>query len=252
MTVDPVVERKVANWDEWMDWPLMAAALAFLVAYAVPILDTDLSPTGERFWVGASWLIWGMFVVDYAVRLWLAENRKRFFVRHLLDLAVIVLPLLRPLLMLRLVTVLRVLNRHAAWELRGRVVTYILGGTSLLAVCGALAVLDAEQGNPDANISGFGDALWWAITTMSTVGYGDRYPTTDAGRVAAVMLMLGGVAMLGMVTASLASWLAAQVAGAEKQEAADLRAELDAVHAKLDQLLVRQDDLPMRSGSGGH
>lgn len=76
---------------------------------------------------------------------------------------------------------------------------------------GALGVLDAEQNDPNANIKNFGDAIWWATTTITTVGYGDYYPVTLTGRLVAVGLMISGVAVVGVVTASLASWLVAQI-----------------------------------------
>ena len=60
----------------------------------------------------------------------------------------------------------------------------------------ALGVLDAERASPDANIVTFGDAIWWAFVTITTVGYGDYYPVTTPGRVVAVLLMAGGVAVL--------------------------------------------------------
>jgi voltage-gated potassium channel len=125
---------------------------------------------------------------------------------------VIVLPLLRPLRLLRLIPLLSVLNRRAQTGLRGRVAIYVAGGASLLAFVAALAVLDVERSSPDANISDFGDAIWWAVTTMTTVGYGDRYPVTSVGRVVGFGLMLGGIALLGTVTATLASWLVETVA----------------------------------------
>jgi voltage-gated potassium channel len=76
---------------------------------------------------------------------------------------------------------------------------------------GALAVLDAEQQAKGANITAFGDAVWWACTTVSTVGYGDFYPVTTQGRVIAVALMIVGIATLGAVTAGIASVMIQQV-----------------------------------------
>ena len=231
------------RWERLTEWPLMAAAVAFLAAYAVPIIRPDL-PSGARTtcsWI--TWITWAMFAVDYLIRVVLAEHRGRYVVHHLLDLAVIALPLLRPLRLLRLATLLSVLNRHATTNLRGRVAIYVAGGSALLAFCGSLAVLDAERANPEANITSFGDAIWWAVTTMTTVGYGDRYPTTGTGRLAAAGLMLGGIAILGTVTATLASWLVQHVA-AEESEAEDLRTEVHRLREEIAQLDTEQRPSP--------
>jgi voltage-gated potassium channel len=201
----------------------MVAAVLFLLAYAVPIIYPD-SPSWVLDWCRwLSWITWAMFAVDIAVRLLLADQRLRYLAHHWYDVVVLALPLLRPLRLLRLIPLLSVLNRRARVRLRGRLAIYVAGGASLLAFCAALAVLDAERSNPDANITDFGDAIWWAITTMSTVGYGDRYPITGIGRLVAFGLMIGGIALLGTVTATLASWLVETVA-AEKEQAEDLQA----------------------------
>ena len=170
------------------------------------------------------WVTWALFALDYVARLVLAEHRGRYFIRHLLDLAIIALPLLRPLRLLRLASLLKVMNRKASTGLRGKVAIYVVGGSAMLAFCGALAVLDAERANPDRNIVSFGDAMWWAITTMTTVGYGDHYPTTGIGRLAAAALMVGGITLLGVVTATIR--LLADRAGSDHRAGGDRRSEV--------------------------
>jgi voltage-gated potassium channel len=212
----------------------MAMALAFLAAYAWPILDAELPASVVAACTVVTWLAWAAFAVDYAVRVGLVgPGRRRYVLRHLPDLAVIVLPLLRPLRLLRLIAVLGVLQRLAGSSLRGRVAVYVVGATTLLAFVGALAMLDAEREAPDANITTFGDAIWWAATTITTVGYGDRYPTTTGGRAIALGLMLAGIALLGLVTATLASWIIEQVAEENATERAATAAQVDALMSEV-------------------
>ena len=120
-------------------------------------------------------------------------------------------PLLRPLRVLRLLLLVRILDRSASANLAGRVLVYVGGAAATAVGLGALAVLDAERDAPDANITSFGDALWWASTTVTTVGYGDRYPASTEGRVVAVALMLVGIGVVGAVTASVASCVLGRV-----------------------------------------
>lgn len=236
MSTQPRLDR----WQRASEWPLTAAALVFLVAYAVPILDPDLDPDSVRTLRVVTWVAWGLFVVDYAVRLSLATSRGRFFVRNIFDLLVVALPLLRPLRLLRLLTLLHVLNRHVAGSLRGRVATYVAGATALVLFVASLAILDVERGEPGSNIATFGDALWWSATTVTTVGYGDQYPVTGTGRIVAIVLMLCGIALIGVVTATFASWLLEKVQeieesgqAATRQDVADLTQEVAMLRAEL-------------------
>lgn len=202
---------RVQRWEQRSEIPLVLLAIAFLVAYAWPILDPRLERSVQSFLVVVSWAVWIAFVVDFLIRLALSEERGRYALSHWYDVALVALPMLRPLRLLRLLALARILNRTAAQSLAGRVGAYV-GGTAVVAVClGALAVLDAERRAPDANITTFGDALWWACTTATTVGYGDHYPVTTEGRFVAVALMLVGVAVVGAVTASVAALLVHQV-----------------------------------------
>lgn len=232
-TAVSVDEARRLRWEQRAEWPLTAAALLFLAAYAWPILDTDLAAPWPSLLRALSWATWAIFAADYLIRLGLSSHRAAFVRGNLLDLAIVALPLLRPLRLLRLVTVLVALNRHAGASLRGRVVTYAAGGTALLVLVGALAGLDAERSSPDANITSYGDAVWWAMTTITTVGYGDQYPVTATGRAVATGLMLGGVALLGTVTATLASWLVQRVTDEVEVEQAATRRDVEALTAEV-------------------
>ncbi len=213
----------------------MIVAVVFLAAYAIPILAPQL-PAGIRYACEAlTWVTWAFFVTDLVVRVALAEDRGSYLVKHWYDLLIIALPLLRPLRLLQLVPLLTTLNQRARTRLHGRVAIYIAGGASTMAFCAALAVLDVERGSPDANIVTFGDAIWWSMVTMTTVGYGDHFPTTGLGRVVAVALMVAGIALLGSVTATLASWLVDAVA--EEQEHGEATAvQVASLEAKIDAL----------------
>ena len=224
----------LTRWERATELPLIMLAVAFLAAYAWPVLDPRLDEPWRSLCTLVVWAAWATFAVDYAVRLVQSGDRRRWVLTHLLDLAVIVLPLLRPLRLLRLVSLVRVLDRSASATLRGRVGLYVGVGATLMGFVAALAVLDAERGQPGARITTFGGAAWWAATTMTTVGYGDLYPVTTTGRWIAVNLMVAGLALLGAVMASLASWLVEEVAVStvEELDAQDGR-EDDALRVEL-------------------
>jgi voltage-gated potassium channel len=192
-------------------------------------------PSNESRFLGLfSLMVWAVFVLDYGVRVHLAVDRRRFLRGHLFDLTVIVLPMLRPLRALRVLTVLGFLNRQTGAAFRGRIIGYVVGAVSMVVGIAALAVLDAERRGDQPNIQGIGDALWWAVTTITTVGYGDRFPTTGEGRLIGLALMLAGIALLGVVTASFASWFLDKVASltaAEQRTEATLDEVLDEVRA---------------------
>lgn len=201
----------VERWERRAEVPLLLLALAFFVAYAWPVLDPNLDANLRTWFTAVSWTVWGAFVIDFGIRLALSQERARYALQHWYDVALIALPLLRPLRLLRLLALLRILNRSASANLAGRVTTYVAGTAVLLMGLAAIAVLDVEQDHPDANITTFGDALWWAATTVTTVGYGDRFPVTTTGRLIAFVLMLTGIALIGVITASVAAWFVSSI-----------------------------------------
>lgn len=240
-----------SRWEVITEWPLNIAAVIFLIAYAIPVASPDAPDWLLLTCEVVVWATWALFAVDYVGRFVLAHDKWRFFRTNLIDLAAVVLPMLRPLRLVRLLSLLSILNRTATQRLHGRVVTYTVGAVSLLVIVGALAVTDAERGAPGANIENLGDGFWWAAVTIATVGYGDRFPVSPIGRGVAVALMLGGVALLGVVTATIASWLVQRVADVtEEQEIATreqvelLTSELAEIKAQLATLVASRRELP--------
>ncbi len=224
------------RWERQTQWPLIISALLFLFAYAIPIIWPE-SPRELKLicnWV--DWATWALFALDYFVRLLLAADRRRYLVRHWLDLLIVALPLLRPLRLLRLLPLISVLNRRATSLLRGRVAIYVAVGSTMVAFVAALAVLSVERGRPEATIKNLGDSVWWAAETMTTVGYGDVYPVTAWGRTIAVGLMICGIGLLGTVTATLASWLVENVSATEESDTTRLLARIDQLEAKIEAL----------------
>lgn len=233
---------RLATWERRTAVPLTALAVVFLVAYGLPILAPGLPRPVHVACEAVDLAIWVLFAADFAVRLHLSDRRWRFLRTHIFDLAVLALPLLRPLRPLRVLIVVHQLNRHSVQWTRGRLAVYVATTTSLLVAVAALAVLDAERANPEAHIADYGDALWWSVVTITTVGYGDFYPTTGTGRAVAVALMLGGIGLIGFVTGSLATWIVEQISTADrprdatKADVAELMAEVRAMRAELAEL----------------
>ena len=240
---------RLRAWERAAEWPLASAAVVFLSAYAWEVLTNAQGGTKEaaEFVIGA---VWALFGLDYLVRLVLAPNRSRWFLRHLPDLAIIVLPILRPLRLLRLVTLVSIMQRSAGTALRGRITLYTAGSATLLIFTSALAALDAERHEPGSSIQSFGQALWWALTTITTVGYGDTFPLSTQGRFIAALLMIGGVALAGVVTATLASWIVSLVEEENAEQEAATRAQVAALQQQVSELSERIDRLLEERGLG--
>ncbi|MEU4660164.1 potassium channel family protein [Micromonospora chalcea] len=241
-------QRAVGRWEQLSAAPLTLLSVVFLAAYTWPILVPQLPRRWQVACEATGLTIWLLFWVDLLVRFALAGDRLRFLRTHLFDLTVLVLPFLRPLRALRLVTVVLNLTRRTTDWARGRLALYVSATTVLLVVVSALAVLDAERDAPDASITSFADALWWAAVTITTVGYGDLFPVTAAGRLVALGLMVGGIGLIGFVTGSLATWIVERVADRNRPEpatAADVAALRDEIAALRAQLELRSATAPV-------
>lgn len=214
--------------------PLLVATAAYVVAYALPVLLPSMPRTDADLLDGLGTVLWICFAVDLVVRAVLSGRPWRWLLRHPIDIVLVLLPVLRPLRELRGLTV----DAYDAGTRASvaRALGAALLGVGYLMAVGAVAVLDAERTAPSSHITTIGDALWWAAVTVTTVGYGDTFPVTVGGRIIAFGLMLVGISLLGVLTASVAAWFVGRTREVENEvlvelralraEVADLRAEV--------------------------
>jgi voltage-gated potassium channel len=227
-----------------VDGPLTVLALAMIPLIVLPVV-VDLSPAMEGAFLAVDYLIWAVFAAEYAIKLDLAPNRRRFVTTHIPDLVVVLVPMLRPLRVLRSARLLRLLRlarlaalaakgvRDTRSILRHRGLNWVLLIVLVLNLIAAAMVLEFERANPQAHIDSYPDALWWAVTTITTVGYGDRFPMSPAGRGVAVALMVAGIAMFGVITATIAAYFV------EQKAEADVAGRLDLIMERLDRIEAR-------------
>jgi voltage-gated potassium channel len=195
------------------------------------------------------------FVVDSVYRLARAPSRRTFMFSNagwLLWLGSLPLPFLALLRLLWYRLIGGRLRRSDYAAMAGIVIEKRAQSTLLVAALAAIIVLEAaaililgaESGSSQANIQGAGDAVWWTVVTTATVGYGDRYPVTPAGRLIGVFVMIVGVGLFSVLTSFLAQWfLRSRQANAQAptnppgsaEEIPALLARLDALTALLEQ-----------------
>ncbi len=217
---------------------MLLLSLAVIPLLVIPLVF-ELSPRTETTFVTIDWIIWGIFGAEYLIRLILAPSKRTFVRSNKFDLLVIALPFLRPLRVMRSVRMLRVLRAARIMTFLGRTLdagrdimtrhklNYVLLITGIVVIAGAAAVDAAERAVAGSNINSFGDALWWAMTTVTTVGYGDRFPTTPLGRGIGVVLMVLGINVFGLLAGSLASYFV------EQEEEKKLDPQLEEINERL-------------------
>lgn len=211
---DPATHRRKRYVDA-TGRSLALLGVLFVIAYTVYVLWPD-----RPSWVTTAIFVilvvtWVIFVIDVIIRISLTPHGRRWHYawHHPLEVLSALLPVFRALRVVGLLQDLPLLKRHTPSAVRAQFIILALAYAFAWVFFLALATLQAERDATGANILTFGDSIWWAIVTITTVGYGDLYPVTPAGRLYAVLLMAGGIAIVGTASATIISFLNERVAG---------------------------------------
>jgi voltage-gated potassium channel len=234
VTAQAPVTRRHGNAYNIFILVLTVFSLAVMALLILPWLDADTKQLLNVY----DNAICVIFLVDFTYNITGARPRSAYFVhqRGWLDLLGSIPSfgffqlgaLLRLARLSRLARIGRLMRGQARKELvedvlqnRGQYAAFItiLSAGTVLCVASIL-VLQFESKSPDANITTGGDALWWAVVTITTVGYGDKYPVTTLGRLTGVSVMFAGVGIIGALASILASILVPPAKSAEPQEGA--------------------------------
>jgi len=245
--------RALRGLERWLERPMMVLGVAWLALLVVE-LTRGLTPLLEL----ATTVIWVLFIGDFALRLALAPDRRRYLARNWLTAVSLLVPALRlfralrPVALLRagrglrgvrLVKVVGSMNRGMralGRSMRRRRLGYILALTLVVTFAGAAGMyaLEGADGGAAAGFPTYGDALWWTTMIMTTLGT-DYWPRTTEGRALCLLLALYAFAVFGYVTASLATYFIGRDAVADDGELPDaatvraLREEVALLRAEL-------------------
>jgi voltage-gated potassium channel len=235
--VDARSERIAKRFESWL---IVATLLV------VPVLILQGSDVGEPWRtiaVVGDWIIWLAFLAELVVMLAVVPSRRRWLADHPVDVAIVILTppfvagLLQSVRLLRLLRLVRLLRlaglARNVFSLAG--VRYAALLAVLTAVAGAQAFSTAENVPTK-------DALYWSLTTMTTVGYGDVTPDTDTGRAIAVAVMLVGIGFVAVLTGAIAQRFIAPTEDAVLMGERELADRLDAIAMRLDRLEAQVPD----------
>ena len=209
------------------EMPLLILSFAMIPLLVGPLF-WELSHGEEATFTALEYFIWALFAVDLIIKVVISPHRLNYLRRHWLEVLVVVVPFFRPLRILRIF-----IFGSRAWVGARRLVNVdflLVYGIGLIVI--AATVVASVEGGAGASIHSFSDALWWAVVTITTVGYGDMVPITAVGRAVGFILMLGGIAFFSGMTANLASFLI-KGKGSEKDSMTQITKELEAIKQEL-------------------
>ena len=220
------ISPRLVTWRRRTDTPLLLLAIGSLPLLLLEVVSNRLPNGDQRFLVAVNVIVFAAFAIDYLVELAVTFNKMKYMKSHWASLLIVIsqflallpalgfLGILRGARALRVIgTISRVIGIGAASREQGRkffkekAASVAFGLSGFTLVTSAVAFTIAEDVGDGRRINSFFDALWWSAATITTVGYGDIYPITTAGRIIAVFTMVVGISTLAVVTARIAQFL---------------------------------------------
>jgi voltage-gated potassium channel len=232
------LDERALRIEHRLEWPMLVVAL--LVIPTIAIEQSNPGQPWNTIAFGLNWTIWSAFVAEIVIMLRVVPNRGRWLREHPLELAIVILtpPFLpaslqaaRVFRLLRIVRLLRLAKlTRRLFSTEGIRDASVLAVMTILGGGAAFAAL--ENGHHAQPVSSW-DGVWWAISTVTTVGYGDLAPSTDGGRVIAMVVMFVGIGFIAILTAAAAGRFM-------REHRAETNA-LEAVEHRLDEVILRLD-----------
>ncbi len=219
---------------------VVLGALGTDAAFKLPKQVSDILQTLDT-------LVCILLLIDFGIRFYKAKSKLAFLKWGWIDLIASIpnVPFLRVGRFIRILRVIRLLRAIRATQkitslllkdkLQTGVASVALTAFLLVMFC-SIGILICEQQNPDANIKTAGDAIWWSVATITTVGYGDVYPVTAEGRILAMVLMISGIGLFGTLSGLAASFFLGTNQQNIVHEENKILARLEKLEEKIDQL----------------
>ena len=190
--------------------PTLIFSLIYTISFIYPVYFYPSPLIIQEICRWTNHIVWAIFLLDYLVMFKLAPNKKKFVSTHIFELILVALPFVRMLRPLRAIVFIGQAGFRSRRQLLKNIWWVVSVASLLMIIIMGAAILDIERNISNSNIKTPSDAIWWAFITITTVGYGDKYPVSNEGRLVAGFLIVFGVVMLATITGALAAWILGQ------------------------------------------